>query len=801
MKIRDFKIGWRVLVNEPSYSTIIILGLSLGIAACFLLLNLVRHQMSFDEHVPDHEKIFLLKQHWDTDANDGWYSYSSFSAHRTLQNSGLPLVSAAINVESYDLRVGEVVQKIKTAMVNEQFPEVFSLKATHGELAVALMRPDAVALTAKTAHSLFGTQDVLGKAIKINSKTLSIAAIVPTPRLTSSLQYEALTGVNTHILPDALRKNQQNSWYNQDFRVYFKTKSDVKSGDVAALLQNAMAKDKIYRDYLLPLMQQSGKKQIISHQLTPLSQQNLDPDLARGVTQDKGVLQGLTLLAFVILLLAASNYVNLAQVRTLQRQREIALHKILGASTQRVVAQFLSESILVCVIAAALGCVIAWLVLPAFSEFLGIDLNDSFSLVSVLTCLVFAILLGILSGLLPAYSALKVLPNAALQGRGDQESAQGQKLRRILSVAQMSAAIALLASALAVAWQSHFLANQNVGFDTRNLITMQLPGDTAKQRILAFASDLEKIPNVASVSMSNEPTRDSLSSTIATRAGFPAANLNFLEVTSNFFAVHGIRPLVGRLFNREQEKIDDKTGKTASNAILLNISAVSRLGFANVDAALGQFIRTNYGLSQIVGVVPDLTNVDPKKRALAMMYSPSTHGNNLTIRTFAEYASVQARITLLWSRHFPDSVLQMQTASAEIQAEISAEKNMAYLLIMASAMSLTIASFGIYVLAAHSVQKRQKQIILRKLYGASHGHILRFVGREFAILMGLACVIALPLAYRYIQVYLADYVVHAPIGVWTLVASSVIGILVAVLATLGNTLRAVHMSPLQILRG
>jgi len=143
----------------------------------------------------------------------------------------------------------------------------------------------------------------------------------------------------------------------------------------------------------------------------------------------------------------------------------------------------------------------------------------------------------------------------------------------------------------------------------------------------------------------------------------------------------------------------------------------------------------------------------------------------------------------------------MQTVNAEIEEENRAEKNMAWLLTLASILSLAIAAFGIYVLAAYSVQRRSKEIVLRKLYGANNGHILRFVGREFAILMGLACLIALPLAYRYIQVYLADYVVHAPIGIWTLVASSVIGILVAVLATLGNTLRAVSMSPLQILRG
>lgn len=794
MRIKDFKVAWRLLIKEAGFSSVVIAGLSLGIAASFLLLGLVAHQMRFDSHVPENEKIFLLKERWDTQGLQGWQSTSSLSAQRSIVESGLPVLSTAIGHQNVDMRVGDAVHDIDVALVDEQFSPVFSINSISGDLTAAIKRPDTIALSAETAQTLYGTENPLGKTVRVAGKTYTISAILPTPLVTSSIQYQAVTGVHSTMVNDGIRQNWLDNWGSIGFNVYVKTLGQVQATEIISVVERAREKSQMYLKFILPLMQQTGKTQIISHQLIPLRKQNLDPDLAGGWMQNIRILQGLAIVALAILLLATTNYVNLSQVRALQRQREIAMHKVLGASAQRIIMQFMLESIAVCMLAASVGMGLAWLLLPNFSEFLGLKLDDMFSWASVLLCFVGAILLGALSGILPAYSALKVLPSAALMGRGDQEAVQGQRTRRILTVVQMSAALALSASALAVAWQSHFLTNQSIGYDPNPLITLHLNYNTNYEQVKALAADLEKLDTVTHVAMSNNAIRAVQNSDTLVRKGYPMVHTKILGVSLNFFAAHGIQALAGRVFDPNLDLPD------AQNKMLANYSAALLLGFSSPEVAVGQFIQHGNQELQIIGVLPDLKNRDPKKTSDAVVYFPHSVGTSISLRSNGDKLALQDAITEVWMRHFPDTLLRMQTANAELATEHSTEKNMAWLLALASVMSLAIAAFGIYVLAAYSVQKRSKEIVLRKLYGAKKSQLLRFVGQEFLILIGLACVIALPLAHRYIQSYLSEYVEHAPIGGWTLLAATVIGILVAALATLTTTLKALRMTPLHMLR-
>ncbi len=794
MKIVDLKIGWRLLLKEPGYSTIIIFGLSLGVAACFLLLGLVRHQMNFDAHVPDNEKIFLLKEHWDSEGFYGWRGSSSYQSHRAIADSGLPVISTAIGHEMVDMRAGETVHQISVALVAGEFAKVFSIAGVKGDLNAALVRPDALALTEQTAQKLFGHQDALGKTVLVMGKAYSVQAILPTPKVTSSIEYQALTGMQTRLLDDDRRENRMENWGSIGFSVYVKTVGQVTSEQIIKRVDSELEKSKLYREFILPMMQQSGKKKIITHQMLPLREQNLDPDLAAGMTQDSRVLSGLVIVALLILVLAASNYVNLAQVRAIRRQREIALQKIMGATAIRVTMQFLCESALVTLVAAVLGLGLAWLVLPLFSEFLGIDLAESFSLASVAISLFFALILGLIAGLVPAYSAYQVMPSVALGGRGDQESSTGQKVRRVLTVLQMSVALALSASALAVSWQSYFLSSQSIGFDPKPLISLSLPSGTTLEQFNAFHAALKQVPNVTQVGVSTTSARSLENADAIDRKGYPSIHMKYQKVTIEFFTTLGISPKAGRSFDASMDTRDGKNG------VMLNENGVKKLGFISNEDAIGQYVQRGEQEFQILGVVANLRNIDPKKSDEAVIYFFNQAGSKFIVRALGDTNKVQAAIEQLWTRHFPDGLLRIQTVNAEIEEENRAEKNMAWLLTMASILSLAIAAFGIYVLAAYSVQKRSKEIVLRKLYGADSLQILGFVGREFAWLMGISCFIALPLAYRFIQGYLADYVERAPIGVWTLVAASAIGIVVAVLATLGNTLKAVRMSTLQILR-
>jgi putative ABC transport system permease protein len=800
--LRDFRIGWRLLVKEPAYSAVVVFGLAAGIAACFLLLGYVAHSFSYDRNVPERESVVRLMERWNLDAmGRTWSDACSLPARDAALASGQPVLASAVVERGLDVRAGSQVYSLSVTLVDPDFQKIFSPRVLAGDLHAALTRPDALALSRETALRLFGRADVVGQVLQSNSQAYVVAAVVADQPAATTLPFDALGGTRSAVWPEDARRPFEQSWGGTPGRVYLKLLPGADAQAVLDAVQRGLRKSPlVQRDFAEQVAALQGHD-LIDHKLGALGDAYLDPDtLERSpIHGDRQAILGLAAVSLLILLLAAVNYVNLATVRTLARQREIAMRKVLGASAVTVARQFLAESVLVCLIATLLGLLLAWLVQPLFSDLVQRRFDNMFSPGALLLALAFGALLGVLAGAWPAWSALRVRANAALAGRPGTETARGLWARRCLTALQFAAAMGLTGTTLAVAWQTHYTSRLSPGFDPRPLLTFRIAGDMRNPHVRALRDEIARLPGVAGVAESDIPVTSSNNYTSLQREGGQATDINQYGVSPEFFDVYGLAPVAGRLYSPALDRI----GQT--DRIVIDASAARKFGFASAQDAVGKLLKgtdKEDRRMQIVGVAPDM-----RHRSARNGEQPSVFFLRERLRTFTvrvsrgqEMAARQA-IEEVWPRYFPNETLNVVHMDSFLFQEFYEEDlRLAKLLAASSVIATLIAAFGIYVLAAYSVQRRTREIVLRKLHGAGRLAVGGMVLREFAGLVGAGALMGLPLAWLGMQRYLAGFIERAPGGVWTIAAALVVAGAVALGSTLRHTLAAVRIRPALALR-
>ncbi len=809
MKLRDFRIGWRLLLQERVYSAVTIAGLAAGLAACFLLLAYVRFSYGYDSHVPGSGRVYMVKTRINSPSSGGWYERTPMPLLGAAERSGLAEAAAAAVPGSLTLRQGAALSVLDAMLVTPAMPAVLGLQALHGDLRAALDKPDTVALTATQAALLFGSPGAaIGQPLTLDNIRFQVAAVVADPPAASSLKYKVLFGIGNRVLPEEQRKQWNDNWGGIVGALYLRLAPGATPQAMQRALQQA-SDSSPFLSTMPPAMRESlhGKPHM-EFFLVSLRDWYFDRDLAAkdigGRHGNPVLVAGVAAIAVLILLLAAINYVNLATVRVMRRRPEIALRKVLGASPARVAGLLLAESMLVALLATAGGLLLAWLLLPGCSLLLNRPLAaamDGATGAAAAAALAIGAATGVLAGLYPAWVALRVRPAHALAGRGGQETHGTAWLRRAVTVLQMTAAMALTASTMAVAWQTRYASAADPGFDPRPLLVLDLPAEMWQGQAARQLRDaLLRVPGVEGVALSPVPPGRfylGLNNPVQRPDGRSSA-LQERVVSPNFFHVYGVQPLAGRLFDPRREQ------ETNDHAVMLNAAAVRALGYATPREAVGQTLQvmTGFGMVHpvVVGVVPDVRYQSLRDQAAPVIYRNSLGASVLTVRYRGDMAQLERTAEALWRQYFPDNLVDIHRAASYYSDNYADDARLAGLLAAASATALLLSAFGIYVLAAYNVQRRAREIVLRKLHGASSGAIARLLGREFAWLLGCAALLGLPPAALLIERYLAPFAERAPIGGWTLLAALAAVLAVSAAATIRHTLAALRLPPALALR-
>jgi len=811
MGLRDFRIGWRLLACQPFQSTVELLGLATGFAVCFLLLGFVAYSFSYDQDVPQRERVYVIKHRLNFIPQPQWMEYTPFALREVALRSGLPLEASVWWPHQTTARLGGRPMELEVIAVDPAFERIAGLRAREGDLTRALTMPDGLVVTRQTALRLFGTTAALGRTVEIDSQTLQVRAVLDDRPGNSTLQFGAMVGIGSALWPDQERQRALSNWTGIEGRIYVKTGAGVDAQTLQKTLQQAVDQAP-WQTIPAPEMKAAlGGRKIVDIGLGPLADAYFDRTVANtlgaGPRGDKRLVLAMGAAGLLILGLAVVNYVNLATMRTLRREREIAMRRVLGATTRRLLAQFMAESVLLSLAAAALGMLLAWLLLPLLSELLQRRLDGIFTPLSTAACLLFGVLVGALAGLYPGWLARGVNMGAALAHRSG-ETAGGAWLRRVLTALQFATAMATGSLALAILWQTQFAAGAPPGFDPAPLLVVEMSAGMDDPQARAFRDAVARLPQVAGVADSfNVPGRDDGTGTRGSvqlnRLDGSFVSLPAQFVGPDFFDVYGLSARAGRLFD---PRIDaaGSINDDAERNVVVNQAAVIALGWSSMEQALGQ--RINGGNWRIVGVAPDIRWYTLREPAPPMLYLPERNSRLLTVRmreTSPAAGAVDAlerAIAATATRYFPSSPPSIRRAGSYFAQAYADDLRLAGMLACATVLVFALAAFGIYALAANSVQRRAREIVLRKLHGAGRATIGVLVGREFLLLTGVAALVGLPPAALAIQRYLAPFVERTPLGAWAPAAALACALVIVAAATARHTLAAMRIAPARALR-
>ena len=798
-KARDFLVGWRLLLREPGYSAVTVLGLAVACAACYLLIGFVAWCMQYNSHVPQAERVYVVKQRINHFPRPEWNTNAELFLRNTALDSKMAEQASILHGIDQPLRVGAALHEVGLYAVDRAFADIFGIAPLAGDLDAALARPDGLALTHAAARRMFGHDQVLGATVRVGGEVLQVLAILPDVPANATQRWDALTGPLSRARPPAERLARPNEHQRGDVIVKLRAGQDPQA--LVRLMQSALEDSPIERMMRGGALARETNGPGMEAKLVALPDAYFDADLARGGANrnhgQRASVMALAALALLILGLAMSNWINLATVRTLRRQREIGMRKVLGAGALRVAAQFVAESVLVALVATLGGILFAWLLLPLFAALVDRELQGLFSPMRLALGLACGGLAGVAAGLYPAWTALRVRPATVLAGRDEASETVGNLwLRRVLTVLQLATAMALTAITVAVGWQTWYASHADPGFDPARLSLLRLP-ESKDGQVRDLSRALARLPQVQGVALMSEAVgsdRHKIIGGFETRKG-KDFKVEIKGVSPDFFALYGVRPLAGRLF-------DASTDAPKRGLAVLNMAAVHALGYGSAREAVGQMPFKSDSATDIVivGVAPDLRHQSLRERPGPLIYQVTELGSVITLRSALEQQALQRVIEPLWRRYYPDQVMRLQSAASVFAENYSSDLRMAQMLGAASLVALALSGFGIYVLAAYTVARGRRQIVMRKLYGAGNGAIALRLGREFGLTLGVAAIVGLPPAALAIRYYLGDFSEHAAFGQWPLVAGVVLALLAALLATTRHTVLAMRMSPVQALR-
>jgi putative ABC transport system permease protein len=813
MKLRDLRIGWRTLIQEPAYTLASVLGLGMGLAACLLLLGYVRYSMEYDTHVPDSDQVYVVKHHFNVEQSSPLFDLAPmFLREAALKIPGVvdatSYIPARPEITPLTVRVDRNLMTVRSLIVLPGFPSMLGLRAVQGDLAQALERPDLFVVTETAALRMFGTRNALGRTMLSEGSTMQVGAIVAAPPANTTIPFEVLFGVHAGVVEKAIRHEMLTGESGWMTKMLLRVKPGTSLPDIVGRLQQVVDVTPSVNQWPPEVRERLGKRKAIELSMSPLRDAYFDHTVKNSFIALPGdraspvVTAGLALMALLILLLAGINYVNLAMVRVLRRQREVAMRKVLGAGAPRIALQFVLESLLVTMVATVLALLLAWLALPAFSQLVNRQLDGLFSLQNVAAAFGIGALLGLATAAYPVWIALRVPPRQALEGRPDTESMGSMQWRRALTVLQVAVAMGFASVTIAVAWQTDYAVHASPGFDPAPMVIVDMPErvkDSEKAR--RFLSALKARSGVAGVAVSEDPVGrlDYLWTRALKRPGGQAATMEMKPVSANFFELYGIAPAAGRLF---------KEGVDAENdgvPVVLNAVATRELGFASPEEAVGQTVMfTGFDnvvtAKRIVGIAPELRFRSLREKPSAVAYDLGTSGTVLSLRASGAPSDIERAARALWPSYFPDAIPRTYRAADILAVNYAEDARLARLLAVATGIALVIAAFGTYVLSANTVQRRAREIVLRKLHGAHRTDIGLLVLREVGALLLAAAVLALPIAAVAIHRYLAGYVEHAPIGYWTLLLALSLTWAIALIAIARHTWIAMRMVPVRALR-
>ncbi len=805
------KIALRNIRRQPGYSAINVGGLAIGMVACMLILFYILDELSFDRFNTNNSRLFRVVE---LQTNpEGGEMHTGFTAGPVgpAMVQDMPEVEQAVRLVGRYSMGRRTVEKGENRFYEEHYfftePALFELFDFHwiqGNPENALTEPKSVVLTEKARLQYFGDQNPVGQTLFFEGlDDLLITGVIENPPHNSHLDFnflvsystlEGLEGWNTWL----------ETWDSSRILTYLLLKD---AADAPALEAKFPAFMKQYQ------AERFGVERLIYLQsVAAIHFNSLHIDAEEN--DHEGNLAYIYIfffLALFLLLIASVNYINLATAQAMKRAREVGVRKALGAHQKQLVGQFLGESGFITALAFLIALIGLYLFLPIFNQLSGKQIELSFQTESI----VFGGVIGVLflvwffTGGYPAFYLSRFQPVGVLKGQF-KAGPKASRFRQVLVVTQFSLCIALIIGTFAISNQLDYMQNKHLGYASDAQIAVDINSGSARAGFESMKNELMQVPSVQQVSVSSNIPGDwkdipLVEARIGGATNDASHSMYFIGADNDFLSTFEIPLVSGRNFS--------DAFVTDSTAVLLNETAASLLGIAEPAGQIVEIPRPVSGTAsetfqyqvRVIGIVKDFHYKSLHDRIAPLMIgywsNPVDVIDYFTIKVqTADLASTILQLRGVGEKYDPDHPFEYNFLDDRLEDFYRTETRINLLFSIAAALAIFIACLGLLGLAAFSAEQRIKEIGVRKVLGASLGHIVKLMTGDFLKLVVIAFVIGAPFAFWALSTWLETFAYKTSIGIGTLAITFVLSVGIAFFTVLYQSLKAALSDPVKTLR-
>jgi putative ABC transport system permease protein len=784
-----FKTAWRGMVKNKFYSTINILGLTIGMTSAILILLWIHNEMSHDRFYEKTDRIYLAN-------NRDKVNGEMFAWNNTPKPLGLaikkdyPEVEDVVRLNEYAanflLTVGDKHFSLHGEFADSDFLKMFSLPLLQGNAATALNSPNGIVLTQQLAIKLFGNEDAMGKTVRIDTAdNFTVTAVLKDLPPNTRFNFE-------YVLPWSYSTKKgidDNNWTNNNVLTYILLKPGTSQAAFDAKIKNITI---------------SHTANSADKSTTQVFTQRLN-DTWLYEKQENGKYVGgriervklFSIIAALILMIACINFMNLSRARSEKRGKEVGIRKVIGAQKKSLIAQFIAESIMLAFIAGVLSIIVVLFVLPAYDQLVGVKLFIDFSNPYYwLFVLLFILFTGLLAGLYPAFYLSSFKPIKVLKGTF-KLSGSVVTPRKVLVVLQFTFAIILIIGTIIVEEQIKYAQNRDAGYSRDNLAFLIEFGDAHKSYELIKRGLLESGAATA-VAQTSAPMTESWGdswgfSWDGSTESDKKTDFNMFSADDDFAKAMKIKVLQGR-------GIDVNQYKTDSNACLLNEAAVKVMHLKN---PIGTEIRSGNNKAHVVGVIKDFILGTPYEPVQQMIIVGPIFGGdviNFRVNPKPTFAANLQKAENVFKQYNPQYPFNVRFYDHEYDLKFQGEKQTATLAGLFAGLTILISCLGLLGLATFVAEARIKEIGVRKVLGASVRGIVALLSKDFLKLVLISFLIASPVAWIVMHNWLASYTYRVDISLWVFVIAGLLSATIAFMTVSFQAIKAAIANPVKSLR-
>lgn len=786
-----FKIALRSVVSNKWYSALNIGGLAVGLSAVFLLILYINFESSYDLFHKKVDRLYRVVTDITTPSGEHKNAVVDWNILGELSEE-FPEIEDYTRIHKTELNIqvnSENFHENEVIAADAAFFALFDFDLLKGNPATALRDPMSVVLTKSSAKKYFADENAVGKTISImdgkyNAKVTGIIKDFPE---NTQIRGDIILSISSYT--EVINPELKQSW--------------AEFSNYGYVLLNKGAMPEVLEEKIENYNQRAHGNQMretklkLLYRLEPLSKVYLYSEQGNGTARVKG-LYSFGLIALIILLIAAINFINLTTARSTLRAKEVGIRKVIGAQKNQLTLQFLTESIIICLLAFLFAVILTELILPYFNILVGKEIATSIFQESYLFIFLgITIVIAFIAGFYPAIVLASFSPHKVLKGTFSGKL-RGVFLRKGLVIFQFSISLLLIIGTIVIYKQTTYMRTSDLGFDKEQLLVLETGGSSG-QKLLKSA--LIKNPNVLSVTtVSGVPggggNMEAVLSTVENREGnTQTLALKRYHVDEEFIPQLNLKLIAGRNFSAQ-------LASDSTEALILNEKATQLLGFADPQNIIGKRFDQGDKKGRVIGVVKDFHFSSLKKeiRGLSLVMD---HSQDQLLALKMDTKNIDQTLEDIkshWKQYLPNQTFDYYFLDDFFDRQYSSELHFGKIFLMFTVLAIFIGILGLFGLSAFTILQRRREIGIRKISGATVVDILNMITKDFTKLILLSIVLASPIAWYFLNDWLQDFAYHITIDAWIFIEAGTIILFIALATVSFHAIKAANTNPVKSLK-